>query len=264
MVLRPRHDFPSPFKHRHIGEEHVGALCGEVAPVRRRAGRHDRGQGLLQAQWISGQAAQFVKAAIPVEFRPALQKLAQDLEPFKPLLITLVAINGDAMDVELVLVPAADDVEAGAPMGHMVEGRQRLGRESGAEQRRMHRDEQADPLGQGAYGCAMAEGLERVTKHIRLAAKALPLGHRQNEIDTSLIRHEADRDQIVPPGAPALGGFGDGEAAIAVGVEKAELEPIGAQHGIGDLSHCHLNSVCRQGRCSTAPRDYPNLAEMAA
>src|SRR5664279_714833 len=56
---------------------------------------------------------QLEKPSIPVGFRPALQKLRPHLEPFKPVIVARVRIDGHAMQVELRLVPSAHDIQPG-------------------------------------------------------------------------------------------------------------------------------------------------------
>ena len=54
------------------------------------------------------------------------------------------------MDVELVAIPAADDVQADAAVADVIDGGDRLGGEGRRGDRHMGGDEDADPLGEAA------------------------------------------------------------------------------------------------------------------
>ena len=87
------------------------------------------------------------KCSVVVELRAALQQPGPDVEPFLAVVVTGVGVDGDAVQVEFRLVPAADDVQAGAPVGDMVDGGEGLGGESGCNQRHVHGAENGDPFG---------------------------------------------------------------------------------------------------------------------
>ena len=97
-------------------------MRGEVTALGRKAGGHDRRSRPLHRERVRRQAAQLVEFAVPVERRTALQKLGVDPEPFESVVVPALRIDGDAMHIELVLVPAAHDVEAGAAMRHVIDG----------------------------------------------------------------------------------------------------------------------------------------------
>src|SRR5271165_1320029 len=113
--------------------------------------------------------------AIPIEFRPALQQERPDAKPFQPVLVAAVLIDGDAVQVELLLVPAADNVEAGSAVRDMIDGGDRLGAERRRNQRYVHGGEDRDALRQRTEGGAMRECLERTAIDVGLALEAAPL-----------------------------------------------------------------------------------------
>ena len=213
------------------------ACAAKSRPLRREAGRHDRRPRPLHRQRIRGQAAQLVEFAVPIERRTALQQLGVDLEPFEPLVVAALRIDGDAVHVEFVLVPAAHDVEAGAAVRHMVDGGDRLGDEGRRRQGHMDGREQADALGHRADGGAVRHGLERAPEIVGFAAEAAPFRHRQDEIDAGLVRHDAGLDHVVPLASPAFRRLADGEAAVAIGIEQAELELVRAEDGVWHALH---------------------------
>src|SRR5688572_29402229 len=100
----------------------------------------------LHRERIGGQPTQLVELAVPVEERAALEQLRENPVPFEALIIATVRIDGDSMHVEVVLIPAAYDVEPRAPVGHMIDGRDRFGYESRCDQWHVDGGEEADLL----------------------------------------------------------------------------------------------------------------------
>ena len=72
----------------------------------------------------------------------------------------------------------------------------------------------------------MRHSLERAAKVVRFAAEPAPFRNGENKINAGLIRHDAGFDYIVPLAPPAFRRLADGEAAIAVRIEQAELESV--------------------------------------
>ena len=133
------------------------------------------------------------------------------------------------MNAELIRIPAAHDIDAGAAVSHVVDGGNRFRREGGRGDRYMRRHKNADVPGDGARRGAVGEGLERSAPHIGLATQAAPLGDRQNEFDASLVGYSIDGIDIIPFREPALGGRAQCHAAAAVRTEQAKLVFVGAE-----------------------------------
>jgi hypothetical protein len=149
------------------------------------------------------------------------------------VVVSGVLIDLDAVQVEFLLVPAADDVEPGSSMGDVIDGRNRLGSERRRHQRHVDGREYANVPGQGSDGCAVRHGLERLAVDVGLALVAAPLRDRQDEFHAGSIGDLAHGDDVVPVSGPALGRQAHREAAIAIGAEYAELELVGTPHWIG-------------------------------
>ena len=98
--------------------------------------------------------------------------------------------------------------------------------------RHVYGHEQADLLGDGSEARGPGEGLERPFPHAVLSAEALPPGDGQEEFQTSAVRDSHRVQIVVPARAPALRDIGDGEAAIGIGGEHAELETVGTLEGV--------------------------------
>ena len=123
----------------------------------------------LHRDRVGLQSFQIEEFAVPVELRPALQQPRPDLEPLQPVVVAALLVDRHAVQVELLLVPAADDVEAGAAMRHMIDRGDRLGAERRRHQRHMHGGEDRDALRQRAKRRAMRQRLERAAVDIGLA-----------------------------------------------------------------------------------------------
>ena len=151
--------------------------------------------------------------------------------------------------VELVLVPSAHDVEADATVRNMINCRNRLGNESRRGQRHVDGGEKTNPLCQGADRSAVGQRLERTAEIISFTAEPSPFRHRQNEVDAGLIRHHAGLDDVIPFAAPTFGRLADSKAAVAIGIEQAELELVRAENGIGHAIHCSVPQRRRDIHC---------------
>src|ERR1041385_8658142 len=63
--------------------------------------------------------------------------------------------------LELALVPAADDVDAGTPVAHMIDGHQRLGDEDGMDERHVDRRKDGRALGDRRESRRLRQRFER-------------------------------------------------------------------------------------------------------
>ena len=153
------------------------------------------------------------------------------------MIIAGFRVDGDAVQVELGLVPAADDVETGAAVGDMVDRGDRLGRERRGDQRDMHGGEYGDPFGYRTERGAMGQGLERAAVDVGLALVAAPFRHRQNEFQPGIVGDPGHGDDIVPFRLPAFGREAHGQAAIAVGAEDTKLEAVAAEQRVRRVGH---------------------------
>ena len=182
---------------------------------------------------------QFEEGAIPVERRPALQQTRPDLEPFQTVVIAPSLVDLDAVQVELLLVPAADDIQPRASMRHVVDGGDRLGTKGGGDQRHVHGREDGDLLRQRAQGGAVGQGFVGFAVDVGLALIAAPLRHGQDELDASVIGDAGHRHDVVPIGLPAFGRQAQGQPAVAVGAEDAKFEAVGTEQGVAGSGVVH-------------------------
>ena len=84
--------------------------------------------------------------AVKIDRRVAVVGLDDDVDPLLRLHIGIFH-QRHAEHVELVRIPAANDVQSGAAVADVIDGRQRLCRIERMQQRHMHGHEQRDALG---------------------------------------------------------------------------------------------------------------------
>ena len=187
------------------------------------------GRGFCKGRGFARDIVQLVELAVEIEGLVLGVDARQDLEPFEALRVAVVD-QIEPEHRELFGVPAANDVEPGPPVRGVVDGRERLGGEHRMRHRHMDGREQGDPLGDAREARREGQGLVRPFAAVELAAEALPAGDRQDELETGLVRHAGDLDDLRPERGPALGNARQSEAAIGVDREDAELEDVRAVH----------------------------------
>ena len=133
--------------------------------------------------------------------------------------------------IELILVPAADDVEAEAAAADVIGRDDLLRREHRRKERHMHGAEHGEACGGGQQAARPGDSLERAALEIGRAAIALPAPDRHHAFDAGRVRHLSEPDILIKGVLPALRHLGSGAAARAVGAEDGKLEPIAAEHG---------------------------------
>ena len=200
---------------------------GEIAARSAEGGVHRHRPRLLQARRPADGLLEVVVGAVVIEGLVRCIEPLDDLEPFGRLVVALLD-QRRAEHAELLRVPAADDVEPGAALADVIDRRQRLGRIERMHQRHMHGHEQADPLGRGGEARRPGEGLERPFAHLVLAAETVPARDRQEEFQPGAVGDLRGGEIVLPAGLPALRHVGDGQPAIGIGREDAELQPVRA------------------------------------
>ena len=114
----------------------------------------------------------------------------------------------DAVQVGFLLVPAADDVEPGAPVRDVIDGRDRLGRERRRDQRHMDGREHADLLGERSDG--------RSASRCRGSSSAIPRPSRS------------------PP--PSSGHHAQRRTILELQVTNGAIKSIKRRHGFARLN----------------------------
>src|SRR5262249_23548369 len=114
----------------------------------------------LNRHRIGFQPAQLEEAAVPVELWTALEHARPHLVPLQSVIVARVLLDLDAVQVEFLLVPTADDVKPGAPVRDVIDGGNGLGRERGRDQRDVDGREYTNLSRQRPDGRAVRHGLE--------------------------------------------------------------------------------------------------------
>src|SRR5262249_9074971 len=152
------------------------------------------------------------------------------VEPFLAIGIAVVMLAlCNAEHVELVLVPAADDVDAEAAAAHLVDGDELLGREYRMDQRRVNGAKDAERLRMRQESAGPGDGLETQAFEIGGTTIAAPASDRQHEIDAGGIGHLRELEIVFPGAGPALGNLCRGAAGGAIAAKKPELQLMRAE-----------------------------------
>src|SRR4029077_17073614 len=91
----------------------------------------------------------------------------------------VVLALGDSKHLELVLVPAANDVQSESPLAHVRNGDHVLCGKNRMHQRRVHRSKNSDALGLSQQTASPGNCFQRAALKIRFAAIAFPSRNRQ-------------------------------------------------------------------------------------
>jgi hypothetical protein len=139
------------------------------------------------------------------------------------MLVPPRVVNLCAVDIEFVWIPTANDIEPCAAMGHMIDGDNRLGRESRCRDGNMRGDENTNPLGNGAGSGTVCECFVRAAPHVGLAAQSTPLGDRQDEFNSGFVREPVHLHDLIPLGAPTFRRGAERHTTGAICSEQPEL-----------------------------------------
>ena len=122
-----------------------------------------------------------------------------ELDDVEPLLgvgvARLVVAQRGAEHLEFALVPAADEVEAEAPLTDMVGGDELFRGDQRRDQRRVHGPEHRQPLGLGEQATGPGHRLQGRALIVRLAAITFPTADRQQNSMPARLATCASRTQ---------------------------------------------------------------------
>ena len=167
---------------------------------------------------------------VKIKFPIVGPSLLEELQPFGGILVTVVVRAYVGTEhVELVLEPAAHDIERESPVGDVIDGRRHLRHHQWMHQRYVAGGEHGDVFGQRAECCGPGEGLERGTVKIRRSAVAAPAPDRQQRLHAGTVDRLRDIDCIGPIELPGLWHCRDGRAMTAIERHDAELHVIAAK-----------------------------------
>ncbi len=206
------------------GNEHgVHFLHGEARAALRAAGAD---QERTRCRLRIGFAVAHLEV-LPIEAEGALGPQALDhLDPFRRQIVALVVPDVVAPGVhlvELVLVGAGDDIEAGATSAHLIQGGDHLGGDRRVLQQRVHRGPDLYTLGHCRQRSHQDLGIERIAPVLGDATVAAPLGHRHDEVQAHFLRQQGRLTVVFigPVEARRIGG--EDPATVGDGQEHAEV-----------------------------------------
>ena len=161
-----------------------------------------------------------------------------DLPPFLRIGVAVVVVlrQVDAHRVVLGLVPAGDDVEAGAAAADLVDGGHLLGGDERVVERGVDRGEDEDALRLGEQPRCERDGIEHALVEVGLAAVPDPARDREHEVEPHLVGEPAEPEVVVPRRLPAILDLRHRHPGRAVGREQAELE-------VGAVEQCFCHGV---------------------
>ena len=197
----------------HGREQDVGRLRGEYLAVARLRRGHDGRSRLLHRQRVGRKTRHIEKVALPIEFWTTFQELRVNLEPLDAPIIATLAIQRDAVQLELVRISSAYDVESRPAVTCMIDRGNRLRRKRRRDKRYVRGHEDADVFGQRAERRSLGERLEGTSPHVGLAAETVPFCDRQQEfhatssaiVATATISSQSARQRsaaqlgVIPP-----------------------------------------------------------------
>ena len=136
----------------------------------------------------------------------------------------------NAEHAELVLVPAANDIQSEAAIADMIAGGDLLGGEDRIDQSHMQGGKGDDVFGRRQQPAGPNQGFERRAVMIGLAAIAGPAAKGQHELKPRRVGHLRDLDIVFPSRLPTLRHRRAGNAAGTVGGKYADLELVAVRH----------------------------------
>ena len=211
-------------------EIHVAIARGEVLRGGRAAGIHDRRMRLLQRFGLAPDRDRVEALAVEVEFPVLRPRAAHEIEPFGGIFVAVVVrAHVGAEHVELVLEPAAHDVEREAPVGDVIDGRRHLRDHQRMNQRHVDGGEHRAIVRHRADRRRPGEALERAIVEVRRAAVTLPAPDRQKRLHAGAIDRLGDVASVGPVELPGFRDGGDGRAMAAIERHDAELHAVAAE-----------------------------------
>src|SRR5438034_8703557 len=215
-------------------EMHVRVADREPAARLGAAGVHHQRVPIAEGTRCPLDAVETVVGSVVIEAGLSGPDPLDDGPPFFALGVAgVVLLLGPAEPVELVLVPAADDVHAEAPAADVIAGGHLLGRDERVMQGNMNRAEHVQTPGGRQEAAGPGDRLEAGSVGVGLAPVALPARDGHHALDPDRVRHLRQLEIVLPAGVPALGKRGVGSPARAIGAEEPEAKSIAVHQSSG-------------------------------
>src|SRR5436309_2158949 len=219
-------------------EMHIRVVDGEPASGLGAAGVHHQRVCVIEGPWRTFHAVELVVRPLVIEPVFAGPDPLDDAPPLFALSVAgVVLLLGHPKHLELVLVPAADDVHAEASLANVVRRGHLLGRHEGMMQGNVDRAEHVEAPRRGQQATRPGNRFETGPVGVGLASVALPPRDGHHALDPDLVRHLRQLEVVLPARLPALGERGIRSPARAIGAEEPEPEAIAVHENGIALSH---------------------------
>src|SRR6266446_1484558 len=219
-------------------EMHIRVADGEPASGLGAAGVHHQRVCVIEGPWRTFHAVELVIRPLVIEPAFAGPDPLDDAPPLFALSVAgVVLLLGHPEHLELVLVPATDDVHAEASPANVVPRSHLLGRHEGMMQGNVDRAEHVQAPRRGQQATRPGNRFEAGPVGVGLASVALPPRDGHHALDPDLVRHLREPEVVLPARLPALGERGIRSPARAIGAEEPEPEAIAVLENRIALSH---------------------------
>src|SRR5438552_8638694 len=219
-------------------EMHVRVADGELASGLGAAGVHHQRVCVIEGPWRTFHAVELVVRPLVIEAVFAGPDPLDDAPPLFALSVAgVVLLLGHPEHLELVLVPATDDVHAEASLANVVPCGHLLGRHEGMMQGNVDRAEHVEAPRRGQQATRPGNRFEAGPVGVGLASVALPPRDGHHALDPDLVRHLRQPAVVLPARLPALGERGIRSPTRAIGAEEPEPEAIAVHENGIALSH---------------------------
>src|SRR2546425_5429691 len=219
-------------------EMHVRVADGELASGLGAAGVHHQRVCVIEGPWRTFHAVELVIRPLVIEPAFAGPDPLDDAPPLFALSVAgVVLLLGHPEHLELVLVPATDDVHAEASPANVVPRGHLLGRHERMMQGNVDRAEHVQAPRRGQQATRPGNRFEAGPVGVGLASVALPPRDGHHALDPDLVRHLRQPEVVLPARLPALGERGIRSPARAIGAEEPEPEAIAVLENRIALSH---------------------------
>src|SRR5262245_5696846 len=195
-----------------------------------------------------------VVCADVVERRGTGPDLFDDAPPLFALGVALVVLAlRHPKHLELVLVPATDDVDAEAALANVVRRGHLLGGNERMVQWHVHGAKYIHVLRCGQQATGPGNRFKAGAIGVRLTPIALPACDGDHALDPDLICQLRQSDVVLPTGIPVLGKGRIGSAARTIGSKEPQLEGVTVHENRIALVHPRfLLSAASASRCQAA------------
>ena len=154
----------------------------------------------------------------------------QEIEPLGRIFVAvIVRAHVRAEHVELVLEPAAHDVEREPAIGDMIDGGRHLRHHQRMNQRHVAGRKHRDIVRQRAERGRPGEAFEGRAVEVRRAAVAAPTADRKQRFHAGSVDRLRDLHRVGPVELPGFRHGGDGGAMAAIESHDPELHPVAAK-----------------------------------